>query len=239
MTTEAIQPDTTETNDAGPKPPVSTAIVKGLEAVEIVPEMRLTVAGPCNNPAGQYVGLNQGQREKLGVEVGQTVELVGDDGKSLGVFTVGTGSKKLLLTPGSFTANGVDVERIVTVRARKNPPEEDLEFGVQHLAETADKEKHERRQDIILNRLKLDPDIYITIPTSLAAQIGIKPPSGKTIAPISQGIIKGADGQEHEVAIVPTGSLIGFTTKAAEKLGIPAQLEKIRLRIDNGKLVIA
>lgn len=208
------------------------------ESSEIIPKMTLTVASPCKNPNGHYVGLSQGQREKLKVQAGETVELFDDDRKSIGIFTVGSGSKELLLAPTKFTANGIDAGATVIVSARKKPSENDTEFNVQFNVENANPENHERRGDIIKNRLGMDPDVYLTIPTVLATQIGIKPPQGKTIAPISKGQIKDAEGKVHEIAIVPTGSSIGFTTKAAEQLAIPAQLQTIRIRVDGGMLVI-
>lgn len=208
------------------------------EAVEVITEIQLTVARPCANPNGNYVGLSQAQRERLGVQVGDTVEVVGEDGESLGLFTVGKGSKDLIQTPSKFTTNGVDVGSMITVRTIKRPPERDMEFTVQHAAETVDPEKHTRRRDIIAKRLGSDPDVYVTIPTALAAQIGIRPPPGKTIASIGFGKIKGTDGVVHNIAIVPTGNSIGFTTKAAEQLDIPPQLTTIRIKVDNGVLVI-
>jgi hypothetical protein len=219
---------------------ISPAVVPTTpESAEVVPEMTLTVAGPCKNPNGHYVGLNQGQREKLQVQMGETVELFDDGGKSIGVFTVGSGSKELLLTPAKFTANGIDAGATVKVSARKKPPEDDIAFNVQFNVENVNPENDQRRSDIIQNRLKMDPDVYLTVPTSLATQIGIKPPQGKTIAPISKGQIKDAEGKIHEIAIVPTGSSIGFTTKAAKQLSIPAQLQTIRIRVDNGMLMIS
>lgn len=228
-----------ESTEAGAsQQPANPTKPHAAEAVEAMPELRLTVAGECNNNAGKYVGLNQGQREALHVSVGGTVELLDDEGKRVGIFTVGTGSKSLSRTPGQFTANGIDTGKTVTLRAMKGPPEGELPFELQHGIEGANSENHIRRQGIIRDRLNLDPEAYVTIPTSLAAQIGIKPAPGKTIAPISKATIKGVDGVEHEVAIVPTGTAVGLTTAAAEKLQIPIALRTIRLRVDAGKLVI-
>ncbi len=226
--------EVTQAVGAVPAPPLP-------EGVEKVPELHLTVAGPCNNPSGRYVGLNQWQREQLAVAVGETVELFSDDGASIGVFTVGTGSKKLLNKTDVFTANvdSAHIEKVLTVKARKLAPESPMELNVQHMAEKADKEKDARRRDIIEHRLKLDPAVYVTIPTPVAALLGIKAPQGQTIAPISSGKIRGLDGKDCEIAFVPTGSSIGFTSEAAKKLGIPPQLEKIRIRVDNGVLVNA
>lgn len=210
------------------------------EAVETEPELRLTVAGPCNNSNGRYVGLNQWQREQLKVTVGETVELFSDDGANIGVFTVGTGSKKLLNNTAIFTANvdAAHIGKMLTVKPRKQAPENPMEFCVQHMVEKVDAEKNARRRDIIEHRLQLDPAVYVTIPTPVAALLGIKAPSGQTIAPISRGKIRGVDGKDCEIAFVPTSDSIGFTSEAAKKLGIPPQLEKIRIQIDNGVLVI-
>ena len=48
-------------------------------------------------------------------------------------------------------------------------------------------------------------------------------------------------GQEQEMVMVPSGNEFGFTTKAAQTLGIPVipvQLEDLRYRIENGVLII-
>jgi len=129
----------------------------------------------------------------------------------------------------------------VTLRARKTPPESVLEFDILRSIETD--QRHARRQDTIRSRESikhLDPDVYITVPTPIAAQIGIVAPQGETIAPISKGTIIDADGKEHEIVIVPSGKgVVGFTSKAAQLLRIPDELQRFKLRADKGKFVIA
>lgn len=224
-------------------PPAQTLparTVEATEAAETVPELLLTVTGLCNNPIGRYVGLNKGQREQLQVEIGGVVELVGDDGRSIGVFIVGSGSKTLLHQPDAFTANCVETGKTYKVRRPKSGPQEsDTELSVRHAVETQDPEKHERHKGIIEIRLKLDPELYVVIPGALAHQMGIRPPQGKTIASISTGRIKGVDGNVREIPVVPAGSEIGFTTKAAQQLGIPHELKSIRVRVEDGILVIS
>lgn len=207
------------------------------EAVERVPEMRLAVAGACNNPHGNYVGLNKGQRDKLQVEVGSSVELFDDAGRSLGVFTVGTGSKALLLEPTKFTANGMDMGTTVTVKRAVKKPEQEIRLHVSHGVETS--ESHERRVGIIQRRFpEMDPEIYITVPTALGRELGFPPnPAKATILSITKGKIR-IGGIDHEIVMVPSGNTIGFTTQAAQKLGIPAELGTITVRVDNGVLVI-
>lgn len=218
----------TPTIPATPHPP---------EASETVPELSLTVAGACNNPNGRYVGLSKGQRDKLQVEVGSSVELFDGGGKSLGIFTVGTGSKALLLESGKFTANGVDTGTAVTVKKAVKKPEREIDLPVTHRIEAA--EQHERRAGIIRNRFPdMDPETYITIPTALGRELGFSPsPASATVLSISKGKVRIGD-TDHEIVMVPSGTTVGFTTKAGQKLGIPAELGAIKVRIDNGVLVI-
>ena len=77
------------------RPATTTAATapKVKDAAETVPELCLTVGASCSNTNGQFVGLNKLQREKLGVDENGTVELVDAEGRSLGIFTVGQGSK--------------------------------------------------------------------------------------------------------------------------------------------------
>lgn len=207
------------------------------EGAETVPEMSLTVAGACNTHHGHYVGLSKGQRDRLGVEVGASVELVDGAGKSLGIFTVGTGSKALLLEPTKFTANGVDTGSTVTVKKAVKKPEREIPLPVTHGVETS--ELHERRAGIIRNRFPdMDPESYIVVPTAVGRELGFSPsPAKATVLSISKGKVR-VGGTDHEIIMVPSGTAIGFTTKAAQTLGIPQELRTLTLRIDNGVLVI-
>ncbi|MBI4994143.1 hypothetical protein HZC21_00655 [Candidatus Peregrinibacteria bacterium] len=215
-----------------------------MEAVESEPSLRLTVADHCENPAGLYIGLSRIQRKRLAVEVGGTVELFDDKNKSLGVFTVGKSSEEYVGMDDLFTANQVREGEIVTVKKYAPPPDKPQEFKlpVTHGVEnTVDPAKHRARTDKIAERFreKLDPEMYITLPTSIAFQLGIKPEPGKTTAPISKCAVRDASGREIEIAIVPTGTTIGFTTSAAQELDIPKELTEIKIIIDKGVLVIA
>ncbi|MBI2638889.1 hypothetical protein HYW83_04850 [Candidatus Peregrinibacteria bacterium] len=226
--TPAIAAAPSTTTGTPPKP----------EATEVVPEMSLTVAGACNNPHGNYVGLNKGQRDKLQVEIGSSVELMDGAGQSLGIFTVGTGSKNLLLESEKFTANGVGVGATVTVKRAVKKSEREINLSASYGIEAA--EQHERRAGIIRNRFPdMDPEDYITVPTALGRELGFSPnPAAKaTVLSISKGRVR-IGGIDHEIVMVPSGSTIGFTTKAAQRLGIPKELGTIKVRIDNGVLVI-
>lgn len=213
------------------------------EAVESEPALRLTVADHCKNSAGLYVGLSKVQRGKLGVEIGGTVELFDDKNKSLGVFTVGTGSKEYLEMTDVFTANNVTKGEIVTVKKSVATPDKPNEFNlpVEHAVEkTTDPKRHAARKEKIAQRFPhSDPDMYITLPTAIASQLGIKPETGKTVAPISKCLVCPASGWDVQMVIVPTGTGIGFTSDAAEELDIPKELTEIRIIIDKGVLVIA
>ncbi len=225
--TPAIAAAPTTTTGAPPPP----------EAAETVPEMSLTVAGACNNPRGNYVGLNRGQRDRLQVDIGSSVELLDGAGKSLGIFTVGTGSRSLLLETGKFTANGIDTGTTVTVKKAVKKPEREIRLPVTHGIESS--EQHERRAGIIQGRFPdMDPEVYITIPTALGRELGLQPsPAKATVLSISKSKVR-IGGTDHDIAVVPSGNNMGFTSKAAEKLGIPLELGAITVRVDNGVLVI-
>lgn len=214
-----------------------------MEAAESEPSLRLTVVDHCKNPAGLYVGLSQVQRAKLGVEKGGTVELFDGKGKSLGVFTVGAGSVEYINMTDVFTANQVSTGAIVNVKKSVATPDKPQEFTLQvmHAVEkTIEPEKHRARTEKIAMRFpKLDSEMYITLPTSIAFQLGIKPEPGKTVAPISKCVIRDASGREVEIAIVPTGTNIGFTLDAAKELDIPKEFSEIKIIIDKGVLIIA
>lgn len=169
--------------------------------------------------------------------MGSSVELFDGGGKSLGIFTVGTGSKVLLLDPGKFTANGVDMGTAVIVKKAVKKPEREIDLPVTHGIEAA--EQHERRAGIIRNRFSdMDPETYITVPTALGRELGFSPsPAVATVLSISRGKVRIGDTY-HEIVMVPSGTTVGFTTQAAQKLGIPAELGTIKVRVDNGILVI-
>lgn len=220
------------------------------EASEKGPELRLNVAGPCKNPEGKYVGLSKVQRDRLGVEVGGNVELFDVGGKSLGLFMVGSGSKELLSQPEAFTVNGVSSGEAVTVKKAADKQESDMTFDVVHGVEVVpgglsedEKKKYEGRLASRASKIAerfpgLDPRAYVVVPSSLAKSMGIEAPKGSTVLPVSKGKVR-IGGTEHEIAVVPSGNSIGFTTEAAKSLGIPTQLNQIRVRVIDGVLVIA
>jgi len=206
------------------------------ESAEQVPELKLQFEGSCeNHKKGKIIELNQGQREELHVEVGQNVELIGPAGEVIGVFTVARGAKAnhALMRTGAFRANAPEnfIGQTLTIRASKGPAEGELRL--QRRAETAPgPEQRMPREYYIEHALGLDPKVYVTIPKALATQMGIT-------SPIAKGKIAGADSKEHEMAIVVTESaFVGFTTQAAKLLNLPAMLNNIKLRVEDGKLVM-
>lgn len=210
---------------------------------EAVPELKLTVIDHCKNQAGRYVGLSKAQRERIDVEVGGTVELFDEKGTSLGFFTVGAGSKEYAQDPEIFTITPqVKIGDTLTVKKPSVSPDKPQEFNLQvtHAVEkTVEPAKHGARVEKIAARFpNLDPNMYITLPTAIAAQLGIKPEPGKTVAPISKCTVRDASGRTVEMAIVPGGTTIGFTSDAAKELDIPAELSEIKLTIDKNVLVI-
>ena len=233
-------PDVTAEAGKSALPTAPANASKAPEHAEAVPKLNLTVAGPCKNPHGNYVGLSAIQRNKLGIEVGGVVELF-DLEKSLGVFMVGTGSKELLNAPTSFTTNGVSAGTTITVRKAatklESGSEKAFKYKVAHGVQTRDVEKHKRRVGIIAERFKdMYTEAYVTVPSALMKSLGMGE-KGATVLPISKCVIRVA-GVDHEIVLVPTGNDIGFTSAAAAKLGIPEQLDEITVRIDNGVLVI-
>lgn len=220
------------------------------EAPEKGPEVRLNVAGPCKNPDGKYVGLSKVQRDRLGVEVGGNVELFDISGKSMGLFMVGAGSKELLSRQDAFTVNGVSAGEAVTVKKAVDKQESDMTLDVAHGVEVVpgglsedEKKKYEGRLASRASKIaerfpELDPKAYVVVPSAVAKSMGIEAPKGSTVLPVSKGKIR-IGGVEHEIAIVPSGNSIGFTTEAAKSLGIPTQLNQIRVRVVEGVLVIA
>lgn len=207
---------------------------------EAVPELKLTVFDSCKNPNGLYVGLSKLQRDRLGVEVGGTVEITDEKKQSLGVFTVGKGSSEIADHTDLFTANGIEKSATVTVRKSVSTPDKPREFTFPciHSVEKMDQTKHTARTEEIASRFPdLDQEAYAVLPTAVASELGIKPEAGKTVAPISRGRVK-VSGIETEIAIVPSGQTVGFTSAAAKKLNIPAGLAEIKIIIDKGVLVI-
>lgn len=212
------------------------------ESQEAVSELKLTVFDRCKNTEGLYVGLSAVQRTKLDVEVGGTVEIIDEKGQSFGVFTVGKGSSEIADHTDLFTVNGVEESTTVTVRKAISTPDKPKEFKlpITHAVETTiERVKHKARIEKIAVRFpNLDSEMYITLPTAVAAQLGIKPEPGKTVAPISKCLVRDASGRQIEMAIVPAGTTIGFTSDAAKELDIPAGLAEIKIIIDKGVLVI-
>ena len=202
------------------KPPKDTTP----EAIEVL-ELKLTVAGPCNTTDTDYVGLSPVQRDKLGVKEGDIVELFDSSDKSLGrAFRVGKGSKEFLENPEVFTANGVSENTTVTIKKINNLEGKKFYYDVAYNAENSP--NNEKRKQIIANRLKINPEIYITVPEALV---------GKQI---KTGKIQ-YNGALKEIAIVPAGDKIGFTTEAAKHCGIPTGSKKVNVKIENDVIVIS
>ena len=215
------------------------------EAKEKEPELSLTVARGCNNPDGRYVGLSGRQRDALKVAVGGIVELF-ENGQSLGLFTVGKGAAELTGKPEQFTSNVVEPGKSVTVKKADKNRETVMTFGVTHgvenvpanlQGEEAKKyaDRTARRMQIIGERFPgVSTDEFMIIPTAvLNAMTG----ESVRIASISKQKIRFA-GVETEMVVVPAGNDVGLTTKAAQKLKIPAGVTELRVRVERGVLVI-
>jgi hypothetical protein len=209
-----------------PTPPAITPEKK--ESKES-PQLTLNIEGKCESE-GQYVGLNKRQRDLLGVNEGDSVELLDAEGKSLGVFTVGKGSKAFLKEPGKFTAN-VDTAGSVTVRKvdkisiAEKAQTLAAEFGVEK------GDSHTRRSEIISKRFPdLDEDTYLVIPGSILESLSISAGEG-TIKSISKGVVRIGE-KRVTMGLVPAGTSAGLTSKAQETLGIPSSATKIDFRVD-------
>jgi hypothetical protein len=208
-----------------PLPPPSTEQKESKE----FPELTLTIAGKCDSE-GKFIGMNKRQREALDVVEGDSVELSGPDGKSLGIFTVGKGSKELLKEKEKFTAN-VDVTGEVKLKKvdKTNVAEKAqalaAEFGVEK------NDRHTRRSEIISERFpELDKDTYLVIPGALLESLSISAGEG-TIKSISKGVVRIGD-KRVTMGLVPAGTAAGMTEKAQSALGIPPSTTKIDFRID-------
>jgi hypothetical protein len=215
------------------------------EAVEKEPQLDLTVDRPCNNPAGRYVGLNAVQRGKLGVEVGGTVELF-EEGVSIGVFTVGKGASELAKMPERFSANVVMPGKMVTVKKAIDRAESVMSLPITHGIENVPQgldeveagkyaERTQRRIGIITERFKdAETGVFMTVPTAVLNQItgGVA-----RVAAIAEGMVK-VGGREVKIIMVPAGTDIGLTTKAAKLLGFPQGLKELRFRVSSGVLVV-
>ncbi len=217
------------------------------ESAEREPELALTVAQPCKNPAGLYVGLSKKQRTALNVEVGGTVEITMDN-QAIGLFTVGLGSKELADKPAAFTANGITPGSEVTVKKATESVETAVSLPTRHGIETApsdlsEPEKKEydakttRRLNIISERFPEveDKQEFITLPTSIVNQLTGE---AKKVASIAKHKIR-IGGQETLMIVVPGGTEFGLTKSAALKLNIPENLQTIGVRIENDTIVIA
>lgn len=217
------------------------AEVSKKESKEVIPSLKLKVAGPCKNPAGRYVGLSKGQRDQLGVELNESVELFAD-GKSLGSFVVGFGSKEIMKNIDQFTANleGITDQKEITVRKISR---EDLQNKAQELpfeSGIETKDAHLRRMQIIEKRFpEMNAGEYITVPTAIGQQLGLEGSRpGATILNISKGKLR--FGQTvYDIAIVPGGTNLGMTQLLAKRLGIPVELKTVKFAIEGGMLVLA
>jgi hypothetical protein len=215
------------------------------EAKEQEPKLKLQVARACNNPNGRYIGMSKRQRDALNVEVGGTVELF-EGNQSLGLFTVGKGASELSEHPEQFTANVVEAGKAVTVKKAFETAETIMKLPVTHGIENApagsppDKakeyaERTTRRMKIIAERFPgTGTDEFMTVPTAVLNQIT---GGAAKVANISKIKVR-LGGHETDVVMVPAGNDIGLTTKLAQKLYIPLQLNEIRFRIDKGVMVI-
>jgi hypothetical protein len=215
------------------------------EGAEKEPMLKLTVAGPCKNPEGDYVGLSKKQRDALGVVEGGTVEIFKGH-KSIGIFTVGKGSSEVIKTVGLITANGIPAANLVTIRKAKESGESLIKYGVRHEVEDVpegleEKDAQEyqdrtaRRMAIIEKRFPgVAVDEFITVPTAV---LNLMTGGAKKVASISVQKVR-FGGSETEITVIPTGTDIGLTSKAAKKLNIPAEITEIGIRVKDGVLII-
>ncbi len=216
-----------------PPESAANAAPKAVEACAENVSITSEVSGPCKNPEGRFVGLSPLKREKLGVELGDLVTIKGH-----GVFTVAPALKENL-GHKLVAVNGLPVGTEVTIQKMEDGADVVIPLTITHGIESDP--KHETRRSKIAARYSdFDPDVYMCIPTSLASALGLpltsKPDEKRTYA-IAMSIVK-IDGVVHEVPLVPTGSNIGLTTKAAVKFNIPTGLTDVPVRIDKGVLVI-
>lgn len=209
------------------------------ELVEAEPTLKLTVAGPCNNPNGLYVGLGQKQRDKLDVEVGDTVVLRDPATKEIiGYYVVGLGSSKLKDEPTRFTANGVEVgKEVEVVKASAETQAAAFKLNIVSGAEAG--EKHEKRKGIIAERFGakgFDGEIYIVLPTALAKKITGQETQAK-VASIALGKVK-ILGEEVEIPIVPAGNDFAMTSAAATKLKMPASITAGEFYVNEANVLV-
>lgn len=210
----------------------TTEVSRVVETVVESPSITSEVSGPCKNPEGKLVGLSPVKREKLGVEVGDFVEVEGH-----GVFTV---APALVGNLGQnlVAVNGVTPGTKVTIRKVPEGADNAQKLAVEHGVE-AD-EKHEKRRLKIASRFPaMDPDTYLCVPTSLAPALGLPATEveGKRVYGIAVSIVN-VGGVIHEIPLVPTGAKLGLTSQAAQKLNIPKELKDVEVRVKDGVLVI-
>lgn len=224
--------------------PVVTAAV---EAKELVPTLKLKVACECNNTAGKYVALNGKQRTALGVAEGDSVVLK-ENGKVVGVFTVGKGLSKLKQGPDynvedPIGANGVTIGAEFELQ---KATAESLDFELQKLSLSGGLEadaKHVTRAGKIKERFPgFDGTSYIALPTAVATSIMYGAEDVKlgkpTVAAISLGKVKIGD-KVMEIPVVPTGTDFAMTSKAATDLGVTTSPgAKVDFYVKDGVLVI-
>lgn len=224
------------------QPPVPTASAlhqtKQRETAE-TPELQATVELPTNTMAGRYVGLGALQRKSLGVEVGDTVELRDNQGISLGHFTVGSGRKELIANRTAISCSVqeiVDGRKVVTVRkVTENTPLQKLQIE----REVEGDEKHAGRLQKITERdihKETTPDAYLVLPTA-AATCCPQSPSRATLRMITIANVK-IGSKTYKMGIVPSGTTFGFTSKAAEILGIPTTATSIHFGVSEDTITI-
>jgi len=201
------------------------------DAKELEPTLSLRVAGPCQTPEGLYLGLSKRQRDALNVNVGDTVAVF-DGERSLGIYTVGTGSRDLLSFPEQFTINGVAPESQLTLKKAPSQLETPVTYLLSHGVESDT--KHTQRLEIISRCFpEADANEYITIPTALLNTLT----GGRGRVPaITKGQVRIGD-TTHTMVLVPSGTGIGLTTAAATKLRIPQRLTNAQVRVENGVLI--
>ncbi|MBA4337142.1 hypothetical protein C0416_05235 [bacterium] len=192
-----------------------------------------TVKSQCENPNGSFIGISKKQRDTLGVGVGNPVEVYDQNGKLVGLFTVGKALAKLAKDPDSLSANNIEPGTVITVKKVKESKEKGVALSVSHGIEND--ERHLPTIETIKTRFPdMDSGNFIAIPVAVFNELT----GGRDRVPaIEKGKIS-LLGKETEVVFVPTGTNFGLTTKAAESLNIPAEFKEIRLQSKDGVLFV-
>jgi hypothetical protein len=217
--------------------PASQWVSGSQETVE-APSLRVEVVEACASE-GRYLGLGGKQRRALNVELGDVV-VASQDGQAIGLFVVGKGKKAVLKQSGKCTGNlpeGISGSIQLQPVTKQMLEERTFDFSV--LSSPESDLRHEGRLEKIAERFpELEQGSYVVIPTSLAILLDAPymNPDRKTLRMIFKGNLK-VGGQVRELALVPSGDGIAFTSFLVEKLRMK-DVTQIYLGIQDGVLVV-